>query len=91
MGGVGHGIPDGLDGDRLTLLPTPTANDAKNAMASPSQWDRNSPQLAVHAEVLDGHTREARGGGLHPVWVEWVMGFPLEWTDTANVWPTPCA
>jgi hypothetical protein len=24
---------------------------------------------------------EAIGGQMNPQWVEWLMGFPLEWTD----------
>lgn len=52
-----------------SLLPTPTANDAKNNGA-PSQRKRNSSALNVIA-----------GGALNPEWVELVMGFPCGWTD----------
>lgn len=48
---------------------TPTTQDAKNNGA-PSQHKRNSKPL--NAEV---------GGALNPPWVEWLMGWPLEWTD----------
>ena len=54
---------------RLALLPTPTANDAKNN-GSPSQRVRNSAALNVVA-----------GGALNPEWVELLMGFPRGWTD----------
>lgn len=54
---------------RDSLLPTPTAHNAKEC-ASPSEYNRNTPTLATHA-----------GGHLNPMWVEWLMGFPLEWTD----------
>ena len=50
-------------------LPTPTAHNAKE-YASPSEWTRNEPTLATHA-----------GGPLNPTWVEWLMGWPLGWTD----------
>ena len=46
---------------------TPTANDAKNN-GSPSQVNRDS----LNSQI---------GGQLNPTWVEWLMGFPLGWTD----------
>lgn len=49
-------------------LPTPTCQDAKNN-GSQSQQNRNSKPL--NAVV---------GGALNPPWVEWLMGWPIEWT-----------
>ena len=51
------------------MLPTPTAQDASNN-GGPSQYERNSLPLNAVA-----------GGALNPTWVEWLMGFPLGWTD----------
>ncbi len=51
------------------LLPTPTCQDAKNN-AGPSQYQRNTFPLNVIA-----------GGPMNPTWVEWLMGWPLGWTD----------
>ncbi len=53
----------------VQLLPTPTCQDAKNN-GSQSQKERNTPPL--NAVV---------GGALNPTWVEWLMGWPLGWTD----------
>jgi DNA (cytosine-5)-methyltransferase 1 len=50
-------------------FPTPTAHNAKECN-SPSEKNRNTPTLATHA-----------GGKLNPMWVEWLMGWPLAWTD----------
>jgi hypothetical protein len=54
---------------KSVMWPTPTAQDAKNNGA-PSQMERNTKPL--NAEV---------GGALNPTWVEWLMGWPLGWTD----------
>jgi hypothetical protein len=51
-----------------SLLPTPAARDWKDG-GYPSEFERHSPGLAAHA-----------GGSLNPMWVEWLMGFPLGWT-----------
>ena len=49
--------------------PTPAARDWKDGN-HPAERARNTPPLAVHA-----------GGQLNPTWVEWLMGWPLGWTD----------
>jgi hypothetical protein len=54
---------------RDRMFPTPTAHNAKECN-SPSEKNRNTPTLATHA-----------GGKLNPMWVEWLMGWPLGWTD----------
>jgi len=56
--------------------PTPTAHNAKEK-DSPSEATLNTPTLC----------HQARGGDktqpkhLNPVWVEWLMAWPLGWTD----------
>ena len=55
---------------RLVLMwPTPTSHMAKETNA-PSEHNRNTPTLTAQA-----------GGKLNPTWVEWLMGWPLGWTD----------
>jgi hypothetical protein len=49
--------------------PTPTSHNAKETNA-PSEALRNEPTLA---SLVGGH--------LNPMWVEWLMGWPLGWTD----------
>ena len=53
---------------RRETFPTPTVNDSKNN--PPSQALRNTPPLNVVV-----------GGQMNPTWVEWLMGWPLGWTD----------
>ena len=54
---------------RKNLWPTPIAHNAKETNA-PSESERNTPTLAAQA-----------GGSLNPMFVEWLMGWPLGWTD----------
>ncbi len=54
----------------VQMWPTPTAHDAKDSGLAPSEGRRKSPCLAYQA-----------GGQLNPTWVEWLMGWPLGWTD----------
>jgi hypothetical protein len=59
-------------GVAVKLVPTPTARDWKSGKGK-TQSERGrtaGPSLA-----------EVSGGQLNPMWVEWLMGFPLGWTD----------
>ncbi len=65
---------EGSGGDDLAtavarMFPTPTVQDAENC-GGPSQSERNTPPLNAVA-----------GGSLNPQFVEWLMGYPLGWTD----------
>ena len=53
----------------VRMWPTPTAHMAKETN-SPSEALRNEPSLSSRV-----------GGQLNPMWVEWLMGWPLGWTD----------
>ena len=59
---------NGLAG-AVQIWPTPTAHMAKETNA-PSEALRNEPSMASRV-----------GGQLNPTWVEWLMGWPLGWTD----------
>jgi hypothetical protein len=58
-----------INGTGSGFWPTPTAHNAKETNA-PSEANRNEPTLASRV-----------GGHLNPMWVEWLMGWPLGWTD----------
>jgi hypothetical protein len=65
--GFSHNLPERVA--YLKKWPTPTAHNAKETNA-PSESERNTPTLAAQA-----------GGALNPMWVEWLMGWPIGWTD----------
>jgi hypothetical protein len=50
-------------------FPTPTCHNSKEG-AYPSEFNRKTPTLATHA-----------GGKLNPDWVEWLMNWPIKWSD----------
>ena len=54
-------------------FPTPNARDWKDGKTS---GNRKSPGLGVVA-----HSGTSSGGQLNPTWVEWLMGWPIGWTD----------
>ena len=54
---------------------TPNATDA-DKWSNQSQAEREAKGQVVRL----GHQLEA-GGSLNPTWVEWLMGWPLGWTD----------
>jgi len=49
---------------------TPKAQDSRHA-----SWDRGKSNLGEQVAGLHN------GGHLNPTWTEWLMGWPLEWTD----------
>ena len=57
------------------MYPTPKCQDSRAALT-----DRGKCNLGevVHGGELTPQTREAR---LNPNWVEWLMGWPIGWTD----------
>jgi hypothetical protein len=59
---------------REGFWPTPTVNDSKNN-AGPSQLRRTGSNLNVAVYKQEGI------GTLNPMWVEWLMGYPIGWTD----------
>lgn len=60
----------------VVKFPTPTCHDAKLAHPAPNKTAQGSPCLTER--ILE---QETSGGTLNPTWVEWLMGWPLGWTD----------
>jgi hypothetical protein len=76
--------PQARDGDQRgaqakRFLNPERSNDLPDAVAF--KTPRTTPRSA---REYDG-TTPLGGGGLNPTWVEWLMGFPLGWTDSAHL------
>lgn len=66
------------------MFPTPTASDAKagNVDRRKDRADRMAKERPKGApSQLPAAVAQGTGGTLNPTWVEWLMGFPLGWTD----------
>lgn len=59
----------------VKMWPTPTCHNAKE-QDSPTESTRNTPTLCHLARGGD----QTQPRHLNPTWVEWLMGWPLEWT-----------
>ena len=61
-------------------LPTPTAM-GHHTGGRITEWGGSSARSQVHLLAEAGllHKKEV-SGSLNPTWVEWLMGFPLDWT-----------
>ena len=58
---------------------TPTARDWRSGKASQATHDKNSRPLS-----------EQIGGALNPTWVEWLIGWPIGWTDLKPLETAKC-
>jgi hypothetical protein len=71
----GHGmanLSDAVTTDRDRWR-TPQARDGdQRGPSDPQKRVEQGHSVSLHDQV---------GGSLNPTWVEWLMGFPLGWTD----------
>ena len=72
--GLSKNSGDGL-ATAVKTWPTPKCHDSRVAL-----WDRGKSNLGevVHGGTQTLPTKTAR---LNPAWVEWLMGWPIGWTD----------
>ena len=62
--------------------PTPNAWDGKRGPRSAENLATKKHQISLVTAVKHSETTDHQiGGQLNPTWVEWLMGWPLEWTD----------
>lgn len=72
-------------GDGGCSVPTPTAGDAKSSGSRNLPGSKANPGVSLSDYVRGSSSTPRRGGAtggkLNPRWVEWLMGWPIGWTD----------
>ena len=95
---VSKGGGSSRSGDRIDEIPTLQGMARKGMWPTPQARDHFPPHTpeAIAKQKEAGHgcsnLNDVTGGQLNPTWVEWLMGFPLGWTDLdawAMLWFLP--
>ena len=79
---AGHNIQNNLtnfinlEAQRAKMLPTPTQRDHKGTGNVERIRDGQ-----IQKDTLDRIVEPGNTGKLNPAWVEWLMGYPPNWTD----------
>lgn len=63
----------------VAMFPTPCASEARQGFQNRTNGKRGTQQSL--STVVQGAPAQQAGGALNPTWVEWLMGWPLGWTD----------
>lgn len=88
VNGVSRGIALTLTG-AVKKYPTPTASASASKGSSPASLVRKNGKSRVK-DRLDHTVMASNGGQLNPTWVEWLMGWPLGWTDLKGLATDRC-
>lgn len=62
---------------------TPVASDGFRSTLKPSAYDPEKKNGNLLAQVIFQENPVSETAALNPDWVEWLMGFPLGWTDVS--------
>ena len=60
---------------------TPAASEGYRSTLKPTAFRNISPGANLSTQIVQMEKPEAENMALNPDWVEWLMGFPLGWTD----------
>lgn len=89
--------PQARDGSRnhtgqlanfVKLIPTVTTGAEMCGRSANYQWLKEMEEAGVISEEERRSMAAGNGGQMNPTWVEWLMGFPIGWTDL-NASETP--
>ena len=60
---------------------TPAASEGYRSTLKPTAFRNSSPGANLSTQIVLMEKPDADNMALNPDWVEWLMGFPLGWTD----------
>lgn len=63
---------------------TPAASESYRSTLKPTAFRNKSPSSNLSAQVISQEQPVSETAALNPDWVEWLMGFPLGWTDVSS-------
>ena len=63
---------------------TPAASEGYRSTLKPTAFRNSSPGANLSSQIVRMEKPEADDMALNPEWVEWLMGFPLGWTDLSS-------
>ena len=62
---------------------TPAASEGYRSTLKPTAFRNISPGANLSTQIVQMEKPKADNMALNPDWVEWLMGFPLGWTDVS--------
>jgi len=62
---------------------TPIASDGFRSTLKPTAYDPKKKNGNLSAQIMALENPATDTAALNPDWVEWLMGFPLKWTDVS--------
>ena len=60
---------------------TPIASDGIRSKFPPEVMKKSKDKANLAAQIILQENPQAETAALNPDWTEWLMGFPLKWTD----------
>lgn len=73
---------------QVRMWPTPAASQAHKKIRPLAPSEANGTHGQMTVGMMGERHPETIGGYLNPVWVEWLMGYPAEWT-ACEPWAMP--
>jgi len=64
------------------MWPTPLAHEARLGYQDRSRGKKGTQESLTTKVINDLGGRQEVSGQLNPAWVEWLMGFPIGWTES---------
>lgn len=69
----------------VRMYPTPCARDYRGQHAPDSEAFLKRQEHTRGVPLTEAIQRQGQIGQLNPVWVEWLMGWPINWTDIKSI------